>query len=142
MWQKVKLLVLSNFSFCHNVFKSCMQQMRQRVSTCGKRLTEAPVWSQVLKFSYSSQCLWVFTNDHKVHGMDNVIQYKPTFIVWISLEIRIKMDACFLFITIHQRLPLCFLNFEDIVFRGDIANKEQFLLMPQCLSTLYKSKHK
>ena len=35
-----KLLVLSNFSFCHNVFKSCLQQRRQKASVCGKGLTK------------------------------------------------------------------------------------------------------
>ena len=28
LWQKKKLLVLSNFSFCHDVFKSWLLQMR------------------------------------------------------------------------------------------------------------------
>ena len=38
LWQKEKLLVLSNFSFCHNVFKSCLLQMLKNASSCGKRL--------------------------------------------------------------------------------------------------------
>ena len=37
-WQKEKLLVLSNFSFCHNVFKSCRLQRRQKRSICGNEL--------------------------------------------------------------------------------------------------------
>ena len=35
LWQKNKLLVLSNFYFCHNVFKSRLLQMRQKSSECG-----------------------------------------------------------------------------------------------------------
>ena len=36
LWQKEKLLVLSNFFFFHNVFKSRLLQMRQNASTGGK----------------------------------------------------------------------------------------------------------
>ena len=35
---KPEFLVLSNFSFCHNVFKSCLLHMRQIASTHGKGL--------------------------------------------------------------------------------------------------------
>ena len=38
LWQKVKLLIMSNFTFCRNVFKSRLQQRRQKVSVCGKRV--------------------------------------------------------------------------------------------------------
>ena len=34
-WQKGKLLVLSNFFFCHNVFKSRLLQMHQNASIGG-----------------------------------------------------------------------------------------------------------
>ena len=37
--QKVKLLVLSQFSFCHNVFKSCLLYMRLNASTSEKVLS-------------------------------------------------------------------------------------------------------
>ena len=37
--QKEKLVVLSNFSFCHGVFKSCLLQMCQNASIGGKGLT-------------------------------------------------------------------------------------------------------
>ena len=36
--QKEKLLVLSNLSFCHDVFKSRLLQTRQSASICGKGL--------------------------------------------------------------------------------------------------------
>ena len=38
LWQKVGLLVLSNFSFCPIVFKSRLLQRHQKVSACGKVL--------------------------------------------------------------------------------------------------------
>ena len=38
MWQKEKLLVLRNFSFCLKVFIRCLLQRRQNASTCGKWL--------------------------------------------------------------------------------------------------------
>ena len=37
-WQKEKLLVLGNFSFCHDVFKSRLLQMRLNVSIGEKGL--------------------------------------------------------------------------------------------------------
>ena len=36
LWQKEKLLFLSNFSFSHDVFKSCLLQMRQNAPIGGK----------------------------------------------------------------------------------------------------------
>ena len=38
LWQKEKLLIMSNFPFNHNVFKSRLLQTRQNASTSGKRL--------------------------------------------------------------------------------------------------------
>ena len=38
LWQKENLLVLSNFFFCHNVFKSRLLQRRQEASVLGKGL--------------------------------------------------------------------------------------------------------
>ena len=36
LWKKDKLLVLSNFSFCHNVFKSRLLQTNQNAYLSGK----------------------------------------------------------------------------------------------------------
>ena len=35
LWVKEKLLVTSNFSFSHSVFKRLVSQGRQKVSLCG-----------------------------------------------------------------------------------------------------------
>ena len=39
LWEKEKLLVTSNFSFSHSVFKRLVSQGRQKVSLCGNGLT-------------------------------------------------------------------------------------------------------
>ena len=38
LWEKEKLLVRSNFSFSHSVFKRLVSQGRQKVSLCGNGL--------------------------------------------------------------------------------------------------------
>ena len=38
LWEKEKLLVTSNFSFSHSVFKRFVSQGRQKVSLCGNGL--------------------------------------------------------------------------------------------------------
>ena len=38
LWEKEKLLVTSNFSFSHSVFKRLVSQGRQKVSLCGNGL--------------------------------------------------------------------------------------------------------
>ena len=40
MWEKEKLLVMSNFSFSHSVFKRLVSQGRQKVSLCGNGLNQ------------------------------------------------------------------------------------------------------
>ena len=39
LWEKEKLLVMSNFSFSHSVFKRLVSQGRQKVSLCWNGLT-------------------------------------------------------------------------------------------------------
>ena len=38
LWEKEKLLVTSNFSFSHSVFKRLVSQGRQKASLCGNGL--------------------------------------------------------------------------------------------------------
>ena len=42
LWEKEKLLVTSNFSFSHGVFKRLVSQGRQKVSLCGNGLRNKP----------------------------------------------------------------------------------------------------
>ena len=39
LWEKQKLLIMSNFSFSHCVFKRFVSQGRQKMSLCGNGLT-------------------------------------------------------------------------------------------------------
>ena len=41
LWQKEKLLVMSNFSFSHSVFKRLRLQTRKNQELCGKGLTRS-----------------------------------------------------------------------------------------------------
>ena len=38
LWEKEKLLITSNFSFSHSVFKKLISQGRQKVLLCGNGL--------------------------------------------------------------------------------------------------------
>ena len=48
-WQMEKLLLMSNFPVCHNDFKSCLLQMRQKASASGKRFILI-----ILNFSFTA----------------------------------------------------------------------------------------
>ena len=48
LWEKEKLLVTSNFSFSHSVFKRLVSQGRQTVSLCGNGL----ILAQMVKFVF------------------------------------------------------------------------------------------
>ena len=52
LWQKKKLLVLSNFSFWHDVFKSRLLQMRENAPLGGKGLN-------ILNNDESSHVIWL-----------------------------------------------------------------------------------
>ena len=49
LWEKEKLLVMSNFSFFHSVFKRLVSQGRQKVSLCGNVLSSAIACKSSLK---------------------------------------------------------------------------------------------
>ena len=56
-WEKEKLLVTSNFSFSHSVFKRLVSQGRQKVSLCGNGLKASKnlfVWDIMPYQQYSS----------------------------------------------------------------------------------------
>ena len=56
LWEKEKLLVTSNFSFSHSVFKRLVSQGRQKVSLCGNGLKQI---SQFLKLWFCATKFWV-----------------------------------------------------------------------------------
>ena len=58
LWEKEKLLVMSNFSFSHSVFKRLVSQGRQKVSLCGNGLDNK---------------MWLFG---KTYNFDNLLKIK------------------------------------------------------------------
>ena len=68
LWQMEKLLLMSNFSFCFNVFKSHLLQVRQNAFVCGKGL-------RLAFLKYDLYCFCIEKNDkvqfkciHKSYG--------------------------------------------------------------------------
>ena len=58
MWEKEKLLVTSNFSFSHSVFKRLVSQGCQKVSLCGNGLTAKVIsWQSVMHMCFQSHQL-------------------------------------------------------------------------------------
>ena len=53
-WKKEKLLVTSNFSFSHSVFKELVSQGRQKASLCGNGLNSSDISPYLNKSSYWS----------------------------------------------------------------------------------------
>ena len=53
LWEKEKLLVMSNFSFSHCVFKKLVSQGRQKVSLCVNGLN---IFSNDREIAKSSAC--------------------------------------------------------------------------------------
>ena len=47
LWEKEKLLVTSNFSFSHSVFKRLVSQGRQKVSLCGNGLIAQSMYKRI-----------------------------------------------------------------------------------------------
>ena len=52
LWEKGKLLVMSNFSFSHSVFKRLISQGRQKVSLCGNGLNGVKAGYLTIYFFY------------------------------------------------------------------------------------------
>ena len=69
-WEKEKLLVMSNFFFSHNVFKSCLLLMALKMSTYGERVNPFPnkPWflrvcsTSLLKTPWEKEKLLVMSN--------------------------------------------------------------------------------
>ena len=60
LWQKEKFLIMSNWPFCHSVFKRCLLQMHQIATASWKRLKLlilTPKWP-VLKCSKNFSASW------------------------------------------------------------------------------------
>ena len=87
LWQKELLLIMSNFFFCHNVFKSCLLQRCQKASTFGKRLTKLKNVFQLYCVSSSPIIFsWLYhtiQNSYQANGS----VYIPSFRFHISFSV-------------------------------------------------------
>ena len=61
LWEKEKLLVTSNFSFTHNVFKSCLLSMRQNEYLGSKGIIDSLGKVKFRDDGYSCCCLFMFS---------------------------------------------------------------------------------
>ena len=52
LWEKVKLLITSNFSFSHSVFERLVLQTNKNQGLCGKELT---LYQTILIFNYPKE---------------------------------------------------------------------------------------
>ena len=77
LWEKEKLLVTSNFSFSHSVFKRLVSQGRQKVSLCGNGL----------------KCLSIKSNEWKM-AIDMYVK-KSSLVFWFKFpKNRIFVSDC------------------------------------------------
>ena len=122
MWEKEKLLVTSNFSFSHNVFKSCHLLMCQNEYLWSKGLTSGCKGLSANMYRLPNNIIL----DHRLSSLKtkgfvdytciNPIPKKP----WFFTCLRYK-------------------SFENTVGKGEIARNEEFLLFPQCFLPIWKT---
>ena len=62
MWEKEKLLITSNFSFSHNVFKRLVSQRRQKVLLCGNGSSYVKVLDTFLLYLHKTNVSGVYWN--------------------------------------------------------------------------------
>ena len=69
-WEKEKLLVTSNFSFFHSVFKRLVCQGPKKVSVCGNGLIQLIFqWSTPVKEVDESLLILLRSNHSKLHSL-------------------------------------------------------------------------
>ena len=80
LWEKEKLLVTSNFSFSHSVFKRLVSLGRQKVSLCGNGLTHSlkKHFETVPKKLQTTTEIWLL-KDFKIQ------------IAWKTLWLKVKL---------------------------------------------------
>ena len=74
LWEKEKLLVTSNFSFSHNVFKSCLVLMCQNENLWSKGLTS-------ILFTFS-----IYTCSRCIGKTLQIIFIPPTFVIYLPIR--------------------------------------------------------
>ena len=95
-WEKEKLLVTSNFSFSHSVFKGLVSQVRQKVSLCGNGLKVSCKCFHFGKFYMHSFCrhYWSRTGSQNLHWELG----SSSFATSTHLEIKISSFAIVLLV--------------------------------------------
>ena len=88
MWEKEKLLVTSNFSFSHSVFKRLFSQGRQKVSLCGNGLMGS--FLTVLRtFLFPSHWLLSHTT-----VFETIVYGTPLLQAWLLPDLNTKPNNC------------------------------------------------
>ena len=112
LWQREKLLVLSNFSFCHDVFKSRQMQGRQKASICGKGLS----WRNFkfiagLTLFHIQQIRNIWLWKCLLKNMENlwVVVYllKRVEILWQKKKLLVLFWAISSFATVFSKIVCC-----------------------------------
>ena len=139
-----KLLIMSNFSFSHSVFKSLELQTRKNQGLFGKGLRNM---AQVFFLSSGSVITTFFQHSHVFliqgkNSLKNMVRKMYKIVI-----VRCKIIRCFshiyglqMLLALSQTSPSCYMAvvqiFENTEGKGEIAHNEQFLLFPQCFFTL------
>ena len=100
-WQKEKLLVLSNFCFCHITFKSYLLMRRQKASLCGKGMSF--VWFLAC-WNYSRREFWQWIEKENILFINSLL--------WASFIINLRMFSM-------TRLRGSFIPFSNIQTLSD-----------------------
>ena len=120
LWEKEKLLITSNFSFFHSVFKRLISQGCQKVLLCGNGLTHyhtiltfnAPEKQAFLKTLWEKEKMLVPSISSFSHNIIYLSRYKFQFfshfhscLQMLSIWTSLKVDKFLLF-------PQCFPSYE------------------------------
>ena len=119
LWQMEKLLVLSNFSFCYNVFRSRLLQMRINALIFGK-------W---INYSISKNKAALFRKSRLIESMSN--KETTTRDAWI-LEIK----ALLMTLKCLNPLNITPPNIQrGVVYNSDVRIVRPMALLPLCCHT-------
>ena len=113
LWEKEKLLITSNFSFSHSVFKRLVSQGRQKVSLCGNGLSAYTLYRHFNPFPnkpwflgvFSTSLLKTLRENEKLLLMTNFSFCHSVFYPFIELSV----------LSIEFEIAICkFLDFEKV----------------------------
>ena len=114
--KKEKLLVMSNFSFSHSVFKRLVLQTRENQGLFGKGLKCVTYNLEVLGSSHAGSCL--FLTHYQTKNLD-------------SSKLKVFAEDIFKFDENGKKLSK---QVENTLGKGEIARYKQFLLFSTVFS--------